>query len=65
MNDGSSIRDKWTFKWAFNGGTLLRVLKFILALIILFAKPREQGWKEATEWEIFSFSVFSTSFVSQ
>lgn len=37
------------------GGTLLTFLQFILALIIPFSKPRGQGWKEATKWEIFLF----------
>lgn len=63
MNDGSSIRDKWTFRPACDGGTLLRVLKFILALIIPFTKPREQDWKDATEGEIFLF-LFSLSHLS-
>lgn len=49
MSDRSSIKDKWTSRLALNGGTLLRLLKFILALIIPFSKPRGQGWKEATK----------------
>lgn len=61
MNDRSSIRDKWTFWLPFSGGTLLRCLKFILALAVLFIK--RVGLEEAIEWEIFLF-LFSTLSVS-
>ena len=53
-NDGSSTRDKWTFRKAFNGGTLFRFWK-IHSYFDYFTKLRDQGWKDATKWESFLF----------
>lgn len=59
MNDGSFPRDKWTFRLAFNGGTLLGFLKFILVLIIPSVSQESRVGRRPVNGKFFFFCFLS------